>query len=79
MIDIACWNSIGVAGDMSCEKLVANIHCRNCDVYSAAAQRNLQRPVGPGYRAEWAAQLRQPVAAARTAAMMSAPSAPLSR
>jgi chemotaxis-related protein WspD len=54
-----CWNRIGVAGDQSCDKLAAAIHCRNCDVYAGAAQRNLQRPVAPGYREQWADQLRQ--------------------
>jgi chemotaxis-related protein WspD len=58
-----CWNRIGVAGDQSCEKLVRHIHCRNCAVYSGAAQRNLQRPVDAGYRAEWAGHFRQPQAA----------------
>ncbi len=56
-----CWNSIGVAGDQSCPKLAAAIHCRNCDVYAGAAQRNLQRPVDAGYREHWAALLRQGV------------------
>ena len=45
-----CWNRIGVSGDQSCEKLEQHVHCRNCEVYSSAAQRNLQRPVGDGYR-----------------------------
>ncbi|MGZ8357559.1 MAG: chemotaxis protein CheW [Telluria sp.] len=62
MTETGCWNTIGVAGDKSCDKLAASVHCRNCEVYSGAAQRNLQRPVGAGYRAEWAEQLRQPVA-----------------
>lgn len=64
MNDAGCWNLIGVAGDKSCGKLAPLVHCRNCDVYAGAAQRNLQRPVGDTYRAEWAAQLRKPVAAA---------------
>ena len=55
-----CWNRIGVAGDQSCEKLAVHIHCRNCEVYAGAAQRNLQRPVSDAYRAEWAAHFRQP-------------------
>ena len=25
-----CWNQIGVVGDQSCDKLPANVHCRNC-------------------------------------------------
>ena len=55
-----CWNRIGVSGDQSCAKLAQHIHCRNCEVYSDAAQRNLQRPVGAGYREEWAGHFRQP-------------------
>ncbi len=54
-----CWNRIGVAGDQSCPKLADAIHCRNCDVYAGAAQSNLQRPVGAGYREHWADHLRQ--------------------
>jgi chemotaxis-related protein WspD len=55
-----CWNRIGVSGDQSCARLEQHIHCRNCEVVSNAAQRNLQRPVGAGYREQWAAILRQP-------------------
>ena len=55
-----CWNRIGVLGDQSCPVLQEVIHCRNCAVYAASAQRKLQRPVSAGYREEWAAQLRQP-------------------
>ena len=55
-----CWNRIGVAGDQTCEKLAEYIHCRNCPVYASAAQRNLQRAVGTGYKQEWAARFRQP-------------------
>lgn len=58
-----CWNRIGVSGDQSCEKLAVHIHCRNCEVFSGAAQRNLQRPVSDGYRAEWAGHFRQPQSA----------------
>jgi chemotaxis-related protein WspD len=57
-----CWNRIGVSGDQSCARLEQAVHCRNCDVYSDAAQRNLQRPVGDGYREQWAAHFRQPAA-----------------
>ena len=53
-----CWNHIGVVGDQSCDKLPANVHCRNCDVYADAAQRNLERPVDDGYRREWASHFR---------------------
>ncbi len=54
-----CWNRIGVIGDQSCEKLKQHVHCRNCEVYAGAAQRNLQRPVGEGYKQEWATHFRQ--------------------
>ena len=55
-----CWNRIGVIGDQSCPKLVQHVHCRNCEVYSGAAQRNLQRAVGTGYLQEWAGHFREP-------------------
>jgi chemotaxis-related protein WspD len=55
----ACWNRIGVSGDQSCEKLEQHVHCRNCEVYASAAQRNLQRPVDAGYKQEWASHFRQ--------------------
>ncbi|KQQ44494.1 chemotaxis protein CheW [Duganella sp. Leaf126] len=55
-----CWNRIGVAGDQTCARLADHIHCRNCPVYANAAQRNLQRAVGAGYKQEWAAHFRQP-------------------
>jgi chemotaxis-related protein WspD len=54
-----CWNVIGVNGDQSCDKLQQYVHCRNCEVYAAAAQQNLQRPVGDNYKKEWAAHFRQ--------------------
>ena len=38
-----CWNRIGVFGDQSCARLDAHIHCRNCEVYSAAAIALLDR------------------------------------
>ncbi|CAN7483418.1 chemotaxis protein CheW [Pseudoduganella sp. LjRoot289] len=55
-----CWNRIGVAGDHSCGKLQQFVHCRNCDVYAGAAQRNLQRPVDLAYKRDWAEHFRQP-------------------
>ncbi len=38
-----CWNRIGVFGDKSCAHLQRHIHCRNCEVYSAAAIALLDR------------------------------------
>ena len=38
-----CWNRIGVFGDKSCPRLERHIHCRNCEVYGAAAIALLDR------------------------------------
>ncbi|HEU4844527.1 MAG TPA: chemotaxis protein CheW [Burkholderiaceae bacterium] len=57
---VNCWNRIGVSGDQSCDKLARHIHCRNCEVYADAAQRNMQRAVGDSYRREWADHFRLP-------------------
>jgi chemotaxis-related protein WspD len=55
-----CWRRIGVAGDRSCPALLDYVHCRNCPVHADAAQRSLQRPVEPEYRAVWARELARP-------------------
>lgn len=54
-----CWNVIGVAGDQSCPRLQEHIHCRNCEVYADAAQRNLQRPLDADYQQAWASHFRE--------------------
>ncbi|MEN5304544.1 chemotaxis protein CheW [Pseudomonas sp. TWI628] len=38
-----CWNRIGVHGNKDCPLLERHIHCRNCEVYAAAATRLLDR------------------------------------
>ncbi|WP_343598503.1 chemotaxis protein CheW [Pseudomonas sp.] len=38
-----CWNRIGVHGNKQCPLLERHIHCRNCEVYAAAATRLLDR------------------------------------
>jgi len=38
-----CWNRIGVHGDKRCPLLERHVHCRNCEVYAAAATRLLDR------------------------------------
>lgn len=38
-----CWNRIGVHGDKTCERLAEHVHCRNCEVYAAAATYLLDR------------------------------------
>lgn len=49
---VDCWNTIGVKGDRSCEKLAAAIHCHNCSVFASAARAFLDRAAPPGYLAE---------------------------
>jgi chemotaxis-related protein WspD len=46
---VDCWNTIGVKGDRSCEKLRDAIHCQNCSVFAGAARAFLDRPAPVGY------------------------------
>src|SRR5262245_34195996 len=46
---VDCWNTIGVKGDRSCDKLVGAIHCQNCSVFAAAASTFLDREAPAGY------------------------------
>ncbi len=50
-----CWNRIGVwsTGEASCPELQNCVHCRNCNQYSAAGRRMLERAVPDDYRREW--------------------------
>lgn len=50
---VDCWNQIGVMGDGSCAKLAEVVHCRNCQVYSAARAQLLDRQLPQDYRREW--------------------------
>src|SRR5882672_9962274 len=47
-----CWNLIGVEGNRTCRELLKFTHCRNCPVYSAAANQLLDRPLPADYRHE---------------------------
>jgi chemotaxis-related protein WspD len=57
-----CWNKIGIYGNRSCARLAQCTHCRNCDTYSAAAGKLLDRPAVQGD--DWTAALtkREPAA-----------------
>ncbi len=55
-----CWNRIGVAGDRTCPELDTHIHCRNCPVFSAAAQSFFERPAPGGYLSDWTRLLAEP-------------------
>ncbi|MBC8123738.1 MAG: purine-binding chemotaxis protein CheW [Gemmatimonadaceae bacterium] len=50
-----CWNRIGVWGNQTprCPKLDQTIHCRNCEVYTAAGRLVLERELPDGYLQEW--------------------------
>ena len=51
-----CWNKIGVWSDKKtlCPKLEDVIHCRNCEVYSAAGRTVLERKLPEDYEENWA-------------------------
>lgn len=51
-----CWNHIGVWGNESprCEKLNTHIHCRNCEIYSNAGRKILERRLPDEYESSWA-------------------------
>ncbi len=51
-----CWNRIGVWGDKKkiCPKLADFIHCRNCDIFSAAGRTVLERDIPEEYEEKWA-------------------------
>ncbi len=46
---VFCWNAVGIWGDNSCERLSAEGHCRNCDVFSREGRRMLDRPYPQDY------------------------------
>ena len=50
-----CWNHIGVWGTETprCARLADVIHCRNCEVFSAAGRRVLERRLPEEYEIEW--------------------------
>ena len=57
-----CWNNIGIWGNKTprCEKLKDIIHCQNCEVYTRAGTKLLDRPAEKKYLADWKANLSQP-------------------
>ena len=60
VINNECWNRIGVQGDRSCVELQRHVHCRNCGVYSEAAQRLLDRPLSSADVAEHTVHIARP-------------------
>lgn len=55
----SCWTTIGVWGTQQprCPRLDDVFHCRNCDVYTAAGRRLLERESSAEYAEEWARRL----------------------
>jgi len=49
---VACWSTIGVYGQGTCQELKQHIHCHHCPVFSTAGVQLLDRPLPPEYRAE---------------------------
>jgi chemotaxis-related protein WspD len=62
----ACWRTIGVAGDRSCQELLRHVHCRNCPTFAAAATNLLDRAAPQGYLSDWAAHLARAESQAET-------------
>lgn len=57
---IDCWNTIGVRGTATCERLATVAHCRNCPDYVAAGRTLFDREIPDGSREEWARAAAQP-------------------
>ena len=54
--EVNCWKRMGVWGrePQRCPRLAEVMHCRNCDVYTRAGRRLLERDLPEGYTSEWA-------------------------
>ncbi len=54
-----CWKTQGVWSDQGghCERLAKVIHCRNCEVFTRAGRRLLERELPEDYLQEWTAVL----------------------
>ena len=52
---VRCWNGIGVWGKQQpkCERLREVIHCRNCDVFTAAGRAAFERAVSADFQQQW--------------------------
>ncbi len=48
-----CWNTIGIWGNGSCNKLNETADCRNCEDYSIIARTLLDRPIPEEFINEW--------------------------
>ena len=59
-----CWNRIGAWGNRDCPELKKALHCRNCNVYSAAAVRLLEQELPEGYLDHWTAHFANDAKAA---------------
>ena len=55
-----CWNKIGVHGDDSCPELKQYVHCRNCPVYTDAAEHLLDSSAPTNYLTDWTSHYARP-------------------
>jgi chemotaxis-related protein WspD len=59
-----CWNRIGTWSDVDterrCERLAEVVHCINCDVYTSAGRKLLNRDAPKEYLDEWRQVLAEP-------------------
>lgn len=59
-IDNACWKTIGVYGNRTCNILSSVVHCQNCDVFANAGRLLFRRQPPPGILEERTAQAAIP-------------------
>ncbi len=57
---VDCWNTAGVRGSGTCERLAEVAHCRNCPEYVAAGRMLLDREVAGSAREAWARLAAEP-------------------
>ena len=61
-----CWRVIGTSGDRSCQRLSEHVHCRNCELFSAAGRGFLSRPASREWMDEATKALALPKEAPKT-------------
>src|SRR5438445_7344467 len=61
LVGAECWKKLGVQGARPCDELRRHVHCRNCPVFSAAAQMLLDRAPQEEYIAERTLHFARPM------------------
>jgi chemotaxis-related protein WspD len=58
-----CWNTIGVwsTGVNKCDRLEQVVHCRNCDVFTKAGRKVLEKQAPSGYVVQWQNEIKHQI------------------